>query len=98
MQDCKFNKQELEINGILDNKKFKYFDKRSWHYSLVGNSNGLNFWHDFAQALRLIGYDSILSIEHLDPMISANEGIKRAVKFINMIILREKIGDRTLSS
>ena len=41
-------------------------------------------------ALRLIGYDYVLSIEHEDPLASVEEGLKKAADFLNSIVLKEK--------
>ena len=45
--------------------------------------------------LRMIGYDDVLSIEHEDSLMSANEGLGQAVMFLNNILLKEKSGPMT---
>ncbi|GAI88768.1 unnamed protein product, partial [marine sediment metagenome] len=43
--------------------------------------------------LRLCGYDYVLSIEHEDSLMSANEGFQKAASFLKEIILKEKTGE-----
>jgi sugar phosphate isomerase/epimerase len=40
-------------------------------------------------ALRLAGYDSVLSIEHEDAVASIHEGLQSCVNFLSPLILRE---------
>jgi len=44
-------------------------------------------------ALRLVGYDGVISIEHEDPLMSANEGLSKAIEFLNKVLLYEKVGE-----
>jgi sugar phosphate isomerase/epimerase len=43
----------------------------------------------------MIGYDYVLSIEHEDSLMSANEGLEKAVNYLNGILLRQKPGPMT---
>ena len=40
----------------------------------------------------MVGYDGVLSIEHEDRLMSANEGFKKAVAFLKRVIISEKPG------
>ena len=40
----------------------------------------------------MYGYDYVLSIEHEDSLLSAEEGLSRAATFLNQIVPREKPG------
>jgi sugar phosphate isomerase/epimerase len=37
----------------------------------------------------MFGYDNVLSIEHEDSLLSAEEGLSRAAAFLNSIVIRE---------
>jgi sugar phosphate isomerase/epimerase len=38
----------------------------------------------------MFGYDSVLSIEHEDSLLSAEEGLTKAANFLNEIVIRER--------
>jgi sugar phosphate isomerase/epimerase len=40
-------------------------------------------------ALRLTGYDYVMSIEHEDPLASIDEGLGKAVTFLQDVLLQE---------
>ena len=44
-------------------------------------------------ALRIYGYDYVVSIEHEDPLMSIEEGFKRAVKNLNSVLIKESLTD-----
>lgn len=53
------------------------------------------YWSQYLINLRMIGYDYVLSIEHEDSLMSAAEGLDKAVNYLNTIILRQKPGPMT---
>ncbi len=81
-----------EINGVLDTKPYGDEYNRSWLFRTVGYGHGVDFWKDFVSTLRLIGYDYVLSIEHEDSLMSAEEGFLKAVDFLKNVLLRQKAG------
>jgi sugar phosphate isomerase/epimerase len=40
-------------------------------------------------ALRMYGYDYVVSIEHEDPLMSIDEGLNRAVKNLQSVLIKE---------
>jgi sugar phosphate isomerase/epimerase len=40
----------------------------------------------------MFGYDSVLSIEHEDSLLSPEEGLSKAARFLNDIVIREQPG------
>ena len=52
--------------------------------------NGESYWRDLVSNLRLVGYDRVLSIEHEDSLMTIDEGLAKAVNFLQNIIIREK--------
>lgn len=40
--------------------------------------------------LRVVGYDYVLSIEHEDSLLSADEGLTKATSFLNDVVFREQ--------
>jgi sugar phosphate isomerase/epimerase len=76
-------------NGVLDTKHYSRFGERSWSFRSVGYGQGEKFWRDFVSALRMVGYDGVLSIEHEDGLASVEEGLSRAVEVLRAVVLRE---------
>lgn len=94
-KDCKIYRRNSSINGTLDPKPYHEDMKRSWNFRTVGWGHGPEYWNEFILNLRTIGYDDVLSIEHEDSLMSASEGLDKAVKFLSTILLREKPGPVT---
>ena len=91
-KDTKIDLTNTSVNGVLDTKPYSDEINRSWIFRTVGYGHTQSFWKDFVSALRLVGYDDVLSIEHEDSLMSTNEGFQKAVKFLRGIILSEEKG------
>jgi sugar phosphate isomerase/epimerase len=76
-------------NGVLDTKHYGRFAERSWSFRSVGYGQGAQFWRDFVSALRIAGYDGVLSIEHEDGLASVQEGLTKAVEVLQAAVLRD---------
>ena len=81
------------VNGVLDTKSYGDLANRSWTFRTVGYGHDKFSWRAFISALRLVGYDYVLSIEHEDPMASVEEGFSRAVSFLQDVLLTEQPAD-----
>ena len=79
-------------NGVLDTKKYTREHERSWIFRTVGYGNDAIVWKDIVSNLRLVGYDHVLSIEHEDSIMSAAEGLKKAIAFLKDIVIAEPAG------
>ncbi|PIW31923.1 MAG: xylose isomerase, partial [bacterium (Candidatus Ratteibacteria) CG15_BIG_FIL_POST_REV_8_21_14_020_41_12] len=91
-KDTKIDSINTCLNGVLDTKPYSDEINRSWIFRTVGYGHTYPFWKDFVSTLRIIGYDGVLSIEHEDSLMSANEGFQKALKFLKEIILFEEKG------
>ena len=74
---------------MLDTKHYSDELHRSWVFRTVGYGNGESYWRDLVSNLRLCGYDRVLSIEHEDSLMSIDEGLQKAVAFLQGILIRE---------
>lgn len=92
-KDSSVNKHVVEFRGVNDWKHYSNIPERAWTFRTVGYGHGAEFWNDFLSALRVAGYDGVISIEHEDPLMSANEGFNKAVKFLKDVLLYEKTGE-----
>ena len=76
-------------NGVLDNKSYERIAERSWLFRSVGWGHAELEWKQIATALRMNGYDSVLSIEHEDALASRHEGLALAIGLLERVLLRE---------
>ena len=86
-KDTKIDAINTGLHGVLDCKHYGDELNRSWVFRTVGYGHGESFWRDIASALRLVGYDRVMSIEHEDSLISIDEGLEKAIAFLKPILL-----------
>jgi sugar phosphate isomerase/epimerase len=53
---------------------------------------GEKVWRDIISALRTIGYDHVMSIEHEDSLMDADEGLQKAIDLLNGLIFKDRAG------
>jgi sugar phosphate isomerase/epimerase len=70
------------IDGILDTRPANEVAQRSWNYVTLGYGHGEDWWRQFCAALRMVGYDDVLSIEHEDSLLPPYEGVQKAVHLL----------------
>ena len=75
--------------GVLDTKHYGDEIHRSWVFRACGYGNGASYWRDIVSALRLVGYDKVMSIEHEDSLMSIEEGLSKAVSFLKDILMHD---------
>lgn len=92
-KDCAINIANLAVNGCLDGKPYPQVAQRSWNFRTVGWGHGLELWRGIASALREVGYDYVLSIEHEDPLAEADEGLRSAIQFLSQVLLHKPAGE-----
>ena len=87
-KDTKIDKANTAKAGVLDTKHYSDELNRSWIFRSVGYGNGLDYWRDMISALRLVGYDKVMSIEHEDSLMTPEEGLEHAVEFLKASIIK----------
>lgn len=92
-KDTRIDAYNTAVNGVLDTKHYSDELHRSWVFRSVGYGNDLLYWKDIISALRMVGYDYAISIEHEDSLMSQNEGLSKAVDFLKQVITFENVGD-----
>jgi sugar phosphate isomerase/epimerase len=88
-KDTAIDPYNVARNGVLDMAPGGDHALRPWLFRSVGDGHDLLFWKRFVAALRLAGYDHVISIEHEDPLASADEGIERSVATLRAALLGE---------
>jgi sugar phosphate isomerase/epimerase len=82
-------------HGVLDTKHYREELKRAWIFRTVGYGHPRHFWCNFVSALRMTGYDGVLSMEHEDSLMTPREGLEKGVRFLQSIVLHEAKGKVT---
>lgn len=83
----------LPLKGVLDTVPYGQVAERSWVFRSVGYGHGELLWRQLVSALRTVGYDHVLSIEHEDALASPDEGLKKAVGVLKSAVLSEPAGE-----
>lgn len=91
-KDTELDSANVSTNGVLDWKPYSQISQRSWRFRTVGFGHDYKTWKDIITALRLVGYDDVLSIEHEDAVASLEEGLRKAVAFLRDVAFEEPMG------
>ena len=89
-KDTKIDSYNTAKNGVLDTKHYSDELNRAWIFRTVGYGNNETYWKDLVSNLRLCGYDRVLSIEHEDSLMTIDEGLAKAVKFLQGVCIFEE--------
>jgi sugar phosphate isomerase/epimerase len=89
-KDTQIFSANLPLTGVLDTKPYTDERHRSWIFRTCGYGHGAEWWKEFASTLRMFGYDGVLSIEHEDSLLSAEEGLRKAAQFLSEIVIKEQ--------
>jgi len=92
-KDTRIDAGNTAVNGLLDLHHYGDVLNRSWVFRTVGYGNDYLLWNDIISALKAVGYDGAISIEHEDCLMSKKEGLEKAVKFLKEVIIFEKPGE-----
>jgi sugar phosphate isomerase/epimerase len=88
-KDVALDRQNVAVNGVIDTKTYRRMRERSWLFRTVGWGHDELEWKRIVSALRLAGYDYVMSIEHEDALASVDEGLKAAVDLLSRVLLTE---------
>ena len=75
------------IDGVLDARPPNHYAERAWNYITLGYGHGETWWRQFCTALKQVGYDDVLSIEHEDMMLSPMEGMRKSVTLLRNVAI-----------
>jgi sugar phosphate isomerase/epimerase len=85
-KDTAMYESNVRTKGVLDAKPYDDERERSWLFRTVGYGHGEAHWKDVVSALRMVGYDGALSIEHEDALTSSREGLEKAVDVLQRAV------------
>jgi sugar phosphate isomerase/epimerase len=89
-KDTYIDRANVARNGVLDTKPYARFLDRSWSFRTVGYGQPEKVWRDVMSALRTAGYDYVVSIEHEDGLLGIDEGMTKAIQFLNGIMFKDR--------
>lgn len=92
-KDVALDAANIAVNGVLDAKSYRRMAERSWLFRSVGWGHDELAWKQMVSALRLAGYDYVMSIEHEDALASVDEGLRSAVALLHRVLLTEPPAD-----
>ena len=92
-KDCYVDPINIAVNGCNDHKPYDRIPDRSWTFRTIGYGHDLKFWKDFVSALRMVGYDHVISIEHEDALMSVDEGLTKAIALLKQAVMTEPPGE-----
>ncbi len=88
-KDVTLNPVNVARDGVLDTRSYAEMARRAWLFRTVGWGHGELEWKGIVSALRLTGYDYVLSIEHEDALASIHEGLSSDVAMLSRVMLQE---------
>ncbi len=94
-KDSLVYQDNARINGVLDTKRYDDEANRSWIFRTVGYGQSESVWKDIVSTLRMCRYDGVLSIEHEDSLMAANEGFLKAIAFLQDVVIHKPPGEMT---
>jgi len=92
-KDTSLEQSNVDKYGVTDMQSYTNMFDRAWQFRTVGYGHDIKTWADIISALRLVGYDYVVSIEHEDGLMSVEEGFTKAVANLNQVLIRESLGD-----
>jgi sugar phosphate isomerase/epimerase len=91
-KDVCLDSQNISVNGCVDSKPYGQVKQRAWSFRTIGYGHDLKTWKDIISELRVVGYDYVISIEHEDPLMSVDEGLRKAVGTLKECLIAEPAG------
>lgn len=92
-KDTALDDHNVAVNGVLDSKHFSDVKNRAWVFRTIGYGHDVKVWKDMMSVLRIVGYDGPISIEHEDGLMSGEEGLSKAIKFLQDVLMYENPGE-----
>lgn len=92
-KDCYVDPFNVAVNGCNDHKTYTDIPHRSWTFRTIGYGHDIKIWKDIVSALRMIGYDHVISLEHEDGLMSFDEGVKKGLAALHEAVTVEAPGE-----
>ncbi|OGX68503.1 MAG: xylose isomerase [Paenibacillus sp. RIFOXYA1_FULL_44_5] len=90
-KDTTIDQNNVNRYGLTDMQSYDNMLDRAWQFRSVGFGHDVKTWADIISALRLVGYDYVVSIEHEDGLMSIDEGFTKAVQNLQQVLIKEPL-------
>jgi sugar phosphate isomerase/epimerase len=90
-KDTRLEPTRAAITSRLETLPATEAHARAWNYVTLGYGHDDAFWRAFCLALRRVGYDDVLSIEHEDLLMTPVEGIAKSVDLLNRVMISQPL-------
>lgn len=91
-KDAKLDEDVVRWRGVNDWKSYGDVLNRAWVYRTCGYGHDTIWWNSFISCLRLVGYNGVISIEHEDTLMTAEEGLNKAIGFLKGVLIYQGLG------
>ena len=91
-KDCTVDMHNVRVNGCNDHKPYDRIIDRAWTFRSIGYGHDAAVWKELVTALRLVGYDYVISIEHEDALMSNDEGLAKGIALLKDVVMVEQPG------
>ncbi|WP_026699715.1 sugar phosphate isomerase/epimerase family protein [Salibacterium aidingense] len=88
-KDTYIDQDNVNMYGLTDMQPYAEVSSRAWTFRSVGYGHSIQEWANMVSALRTHGYDHVISIEHEDPIMSIDEGFRKAVANLKAVQIEE---------
>jgi sugar phosphate isomerase/epimerase len=92
-KDCFVDRSNIRVNGCNDHKPYDRILDRAWTFRSIGYGHDAAVWKEIVSALRLVGYDYVISIEHEDALMSNDEGLAKGIALLKEVVISKPAGD-----
>ncbi len=81
-KDVVFSPEHLALNGLLDRRWPNPSDEMPWNFAVAGRGHDDAWWARFTADLHEHSSAVTIAIEHEDPTVPADQGVKRAAALL----------------
>jgi len=92
-KDCYVDESNIRVNGCNDHKPYGRILERAWTFRSIGYGHDAAVWKEIVTALRLVGYDYVISIEHEDALMSNDEGLAKGIALLQDVVMVAPAGE-----
>jgi sugar phosphate isomerase/epimerase len=85
-KDTRLEPDRLALRSRLETTPHARVAERCWNFVTLGYGHDASFWGSFCGALRAVGYDDVLSIEHEDASMTPEQGVRESVDVLRAAI------------
>ena len=86
-KDCFVDQSNIRVNGCNDHKPYDRMLERAWTFRSIGYGHDAAVWREIVSALRLVGYDYVISIEHEDALMDNDEGLAKGIALLKDVVM-----------